>query len=158
MASINQVTLLGNVGKEPVVRYLENQSKVAMFSLATTEYYKDRSGQRQENTEWHNIVAFGSFADIIEKYVHRGSQVAILGKLRTREYNDQSGQRKWTTEILVNNLQLCGSKQEIQAAGMISSARQLSEAAQARPAAQPAPQAQAASPAVIDPPTDDLPF
>ena len=84
--------------------------------------------------------------------------MAILGKLRTREYNDQSGQRKWTTEILVNNLQLCGSTQEIQAAGMISSARQLSEAAQARPAAQPAPQAQAASPAVIDPPTDDLPF
>ena len=105
MASINQVMLLGNVGKEPTVRYLENNSKVAMFSLATTEYYKDKQGQRQEMTEWHSIVAFGTFATVTENYVHKGTQVCIIGKLRTREY-EQNGQRKWTTEVVVQNLSL----------------------------------------------------
>lgn len=151
MASINQVILLGNVGKDPNVRYLENQSKVATFSLATTEYYKDRDGNRKENTEWHNIVAFGIYATTIENYVHKGSQIAVMGKLSTREYLDQGGQRKWVTEVLVNNLQLCGSRQDVQAAGMINSARRLAEGTD-RPAVQPA-----ATPA-IDPPTDDLPF
>lgn len=156
MASINQVTLLGNVGKDPVVRYLENQSKVAMFSLATTEYYKDRDGQRKENTEWHNIVAFGVFASTIESYVHKGSQVAIIGKLRTREY-EQNGQRKWTTEVIVQNLQLCGSRQDIQAAGLVRSAQQFVEGQQARPVTPQQAQTQAA-PATFEAPSDDLPF
>lgn len=170
MASINQVMLLGNVGKEPTVRYLENNSKVAMFSLATTEYYKDKQGQRQEVTEWHSIVAFGTFATVTENYVHKGTQVCIIGKLRTREY-EQNGQRKWTTEVVVQNLQLCGSRQELQAAGMINTARQMSEQRQGyqqQPAAPAQPQftpqsvsqmAQQAAPAgFTDPPTDDLPF
>ena len=166
MASINQVLLLGNVGRDPDVRYLENQSKVAQFSLATTEYYKDRQGQRQENTEWHNIVAFGTFASVAENYLHKGSQVAIIGKLRTREYQDRNGQRKWTTEVVVQNLQLCGPRQDIQAAGIVNSVRQLNEQQRQyqapQPSQQPAPQSLSQmaqqAPHPVDDGGDDLPF
>lgn len=163
MASKNLVILLGNVGSDPEVRYLDQQNKVASFRLATSEYYTGRDGQKKELTEWHNIVAFRHLADLAEKYIHKGSQVHIEGKLRTRQWNDQSGQKRYTTEIVCNDIQLCGSRQEIQATGMINTARQMSEAAngyQNRPGsapAAPAAPAPAAAP-VIDPPTDDLPF
>lgn len=112
--SLNKVMLIGNVGKEPEIRYLDKQSnaKVASFSLATTERYKDRSGEMREMTEWHNIVAWRNSADIVEKYVHKGTQLYIEGRLRTRSWDDQNGNKRYTTEINVDNLQLLGRKGE----------------------------------------------
>ncbi len=114
--SLNKVMLIGNVGKDPEVRYLDGNNpnsgntKVATFTLATTERYRDRNGELRENTEWHNIVAWRNSADIAEKYIHKGTQLYIEGKLRTRSWTDQTGNKKYTTEITVDNLQLLGRK------------------------------------------------
>ena len=114
--SLNKVMLIGNVGKDPEVRYLDGNNpnsgstKVATFTLATTERYRDRNGELRENTEWHNIVAWRNSADIAEKYIHKGSQIFIEGKLRTRSWTDQTGVKKFTTEVTVDNLQLLGRK------------------------------------------------
>ena len=103
--------------KDPEVRYLDSNgqngqgTKVATFTLATTERYRDRSGELRENTEWHNIVAWRNIADIAEKYIRKGSQLYIEGRLRTRSYTDQQGMKKYTTEITVDNLQLLGRRE-----------------------------------------------
>ncbi len=116
--SLNKVMLIGNVGKDPEVRYLDGNNpnsgstKVATFTLATTERYRDRNGELRENTEWHNIVAWRNSADIAEKYVHKGTQLYIEGKLRTRSWTDQTGNKKYTTEVTVDNLQLLGRKSD----------------------------------------------
>ena len=108
--------LIGNVGRDPEVRYLEGGSangasaKVATFTLATTERYRDRSGELRENTEWHNIVAWRNSADTAEKFVKKGMQLYIEGKLRTRSYTDQTGAKKYTTEIVVDTLQLLSKR------------------------------------------------
>ena len=112
--SLNKVMLIGNVGKEPEVRYLDGGAqgrKVATFTLATTERYRDRSGEMRENTEWHNIVAWGQPADVVERFVHRGTQLYIEGKLRTRSWTDQSGAKRYTTEINADALQLLGRRE-----------------------------------------------
>lgn len=112
--SLNKVMLIGNVGKDPEVRYLggsDPNAKVATFSLATTERYRDRnSGEMRENTEWHNIVAWRNNADVAEKYIRKGTQLYIEGKIRTRSWDDQSGNKRYTTEILADSLQLLGRK------------------------------------------------
>ncbi|MBQ4287879.1 MAG: single-stranded DNA-binding protein [Bacteroidales bacterium] len=116
--SLNKVMLIGNVGKDPEVRYLDNNpnssdnAKVASFTLATTERYRDRSGEPHENTEWHNIVAWRRSADVVEKFVRKGTQLYIEGKLRTRSWNDQTGNKHYTTEVIVDNLQLLGKRGE----------------------------------------------
>ena len=115
--SLNKVMLIGNVGRDPEVRYLEgnqgaaNATKVASFTLATTERYRDRNGELRENTEWHNIVAFRQPADVVERFVKKGTQLYIEGRLRTRSYNDATGAKKYTTEILVDTLQLLGKRE-----------------------------------------------
>lgn len=167
MASLNKAQLIGNVGKDPEVRYLEgNQgstSKVASFTLATTDRYKDRNGELRENTEWHSVTAFGSVTDVIEKYVRKGTQLYVEGKLRTQSWTDQQGQKKSRTEIVAQNIQLLGSRaqgedgQARTQSSLIAGARSLSQQNQyqARQAA-PAP-----SPALdINPgdESDDLPF
>ena len=114
--SLNKVMLIGNVGRDPEVRYLEgnqgaaNATKVASFTLATTERYRDRNGETRENTEWHNIVAWRNSADLAEKFIRKGTQVYIEGKLRTRSWTDQQGVKKYTTEVVVDNIQLLGKK------------------------------------------------
>ena len=116
--SLNKVMLIGNVGRDPEVRYLEgtagaaNATKVASFTLATTERYRDRSGELRENTEWHNIVAWRNSADLAEKFIRRGSQVYIEGRLRTRSWTDPQGVKKYTTEIIVDNIQLLGRRSD----------------------------------------------
>ena len=113
--SLNKVMLIGNVGRDPEVRYLDGQAgnaKVATFTLATTERYKDRSGETRETTEWHNIVAWRGLADICEKYVKKGTQVYIEGRIRTRSWDDQSGNKRYTTEIMADNMQLLGRKSD----------------------------------------------
>ena len=110
--------LIGNVGRDPEVRYLDNQpsspqgTKVASFTLATTERYRDRAGELRENTEWHNIVAWRNSADIAEKFIKKGTQIYVEGRLRTRSWTDQSGAKRYTTEIVVDNLQLLGRRSD----------------------------------------------
>ena len=110
--SLNKVMLIGNVGQDPEVRYLDNSSsgnKVATFRLATTERYKDRnSGETREITEWHSVVAWRNSADIVEKYVKKGTQLYVEGRLRTRSWDDQNGNKRYTTEIIADSLQLLG--------------------------------------------------
>ena len=108
--------LIGNVGRDPEVRYFDGNSsqngnsKVARFTLATTERYRDRSGELRENTEWHNIVAWRNSAELAEKYIRKGSQIYVEGKLSTRSWTDQSGAKRTTTEIVVDNIQLLGRR------------------------------------------------
>lgn len=102
--------LIGNVGKDPVVRHTENGTPVATFSLATTERYKDKNGVLKEITEWHNIVCWRALADFSEKYVRKGSSLYIEGKLRSRSWDGQDGQKKYTTEIMADNMQFVGRK------------------------------------------------
>lgn len=150
--------LIGNVGKDPEVRYLESNPqnaganpKVATFPLATSERYRDRAGDVRENTEWHNIVAWRNNADVAEKYIRKGTQVYIEGRLRTRQWTDQAGAKRYTTEIVVDTLQLLGRRPE--------DSQQPTGGYAPQPAAAPAPAPQPA-PVVTpaDAPTDDLPF
>ena len=111
--------LIGNVGKDPEVRYLENNPapqgtnpKVAQFTLATTERFRDRNGEVRENTEWHNIVAWRGLADLAEKYIRKGSQLYIEGRIRTRSWNDQAGAKQYRTEIVADSIQLLGRKSD----------------------------------------------
>ncbi len=122
--ALNKVMLIGNVGNDPEIRYLDSNpqspqgnAKVASFRLATTERYRDRNGETHENTEWHNIVAWRSSADYVEKFVHKGSQLFIEGKLRTRQWTDQSGNKRFTTEIQADNMQLLGKRPDAQQQG-----------------------------------------
>ena len=115
--ALNKVMLIGNVGNDPEIRYLDSNpqspqgnTKVASFRLATTERYRDRNGETRENTEWHSIVAWRSSADYVEKFVHKGSQIFIEGKLRTRQWTDQTGNKRYTTEIQADNMQLLGKR------------------------------------------------
>ncbi len=118
--SLNKVMLIGNVGRDPEVRYLENNPapqstgnpKVAQFTLATSERYRDRNGETRENTDWHNIVAWRGLADLAEKYIRRGSQIYVEGHLRTRSWTDQTGVKKDRTEIIADAIQLLGRKSD----------------------------------------------
>ena len=153
--------LIGNVGKDPEVRYLESQgkAKVASFTLATTERYRDRNGELRENTEWHNIVAWRNSADVAEKYIRKGTQLYIEGRLRTRSWEDQQGQKHYTTEIVVDNLQLLGKKADNPA---VANGVYQAPAQPAQPAyqqsAQPVKPAPAATNFEAEGPEDDLPF
>ncbi len=147
--------LIGNVGGDPNVRYLEGNAKVASFTLATTERYKDRSGEQRENTEWHNIVAWRSTADVVENYVKKGTQLYIEGKIRTRNYTDQSGVKKYVTEIVADSIQLLGKRSDDAASTPVHSAP--SQTAAPAPVAAPKPVYEAPTPSV-DEGQDDLPF
>lgn len=109
MAGVNKVILLGNLGKDPEVRYLESGAVVCSFSMATSETYTDRStGEKTTQTEWHNVVLWRKLAEIAEKYLKKGSSVYIEGKLRSRSWDDQNGQKRYTTEIVGDQMQLLG--------------------------------------------------
>lgn len=100
MAGVNKVILVGNLGKDPEVRHLEGGAAVANFPLATTEIYKDKSGNRNEQTEWHNIVVWRGLAEVAEKYLKKGMTIYVEGKLRTRSWDDKEGNKRYTTEIV----------------------------------------------------------
>jgi single-strand DNA-binding protein len=106
----NKVILIGHLGNDPEVKNLESGSKVANFSLATNDYYKDPQGERVENTQWHQLVAWNKTAEILEKYVKKGQEVAVEGKLTNRSYDDKEGNKRYVTEVLVNELVLLGRK------------------------------------------------
>jgi len=103
--SVNKVILIGNLGKDPEVRHLENGAVVANFSIATSESYTDRnSGQKVENTDWHNIVVWRGLAEVVEKYVRKGHKIYVEGKLRTRSWQDKEGNTRYTTEVVADEL------------------------------------------------------
>lgn len=108
--SVNKVILVGNVGKDPETRHLEGGNTVSKFSLATSEVYKNKEGEKITNTEWHNIVLWKGLAEIAEKYVKKGSQVYIEGRIRTRSYNDQDNKTRYVTEIIGDSMQLLGKR------------------------------------------------
>ena len=160
--------LIGNVGRDPEVRYLEGNVKVATFTLATSERFKDRSGELRENTEWHNIVAWRANADVAEKFIHKGTQIYVEGRLRTRSYTDQAGVKKFTTEIQADTIQLLGRRPDADGApqqgGYPSQGGYQQRPAQPQGYSAPQPQSYAPpqqpsySAPVDDVPGDDLPF
>ena len=107
MSGVNKVILVGNVGKDPEVRYLENNVAVARFSLATTETFKNKEGQKVDQTEWHNIVLWRGLAEIAEKYVRKGKMLYIEGKIRTRSYGEENA-KKYITEIVADSMTMLG--------------------------------------------------
>ncbi len=106
----NKVQLIGNIGTEPEIRKLANGKSFARFSLATNESYTNKDGEKVRETQWHNLVAWGKQAEIIEKYLSKGREIAIEGKLTSRSYEDKEGAKKYVTEIVVNELLMLGSK------------------------------------------------
>lgn len=105
----NKVQLIGNVGNAPEVRNLENGKIVASFSIATNEFFKNSQGEKVQNTQWHNIVAWGKTAEIVEQYVGKGKEIAIEGKLTSRSYETTEGEKKYVTEIVANEILLLGN-------------------------------------------------
>lgn len=170
--SLNKVMLIGNVGRDPDVRYIDGAgtsagTKVATFSLATTERYRDRSGELRENTEWHDIVAWRQAADIVERFVRKGTQLYIEGRIRTRSYVGQDGVKKYTTEITVDNLQMLGRRSDNEEQGASQGEQQGTQRSRtqqggSRPVAEPAPVQEDIPGDTPDLPdsssSDDLPF
>ena len=112
MASVNKVIVLGNLGKDPDLRHLPNGDAVCNFSLATTESWKDKEGNKQDKTEWHNIVIFRKLAEIAGEYLKKGRPVYIEGRLQTRKWQDKEGKDRYTTEIVADQMQMLGSREE----------------------------------------------
>jgi single-strand DNA-binding protein len=108
--SVNKVILVGNLGKDPELRYTPSGAAVATFSLATTNPFKDKEGNKQ--TEWHNIVAWRQLAEICGKYLHKGKQVYIEGRIQTRSYDDRDGNKRYITEIVADQMQMLGSRDD----------------------------------------------
>lgn len=106
----NKVQLIGNLGHTPEIKTLESGKKMARFSMATSEIYRNAKGEKVTETQWHNLVAWGKLAEIAEKFLVKGKEVAIEGKLVSRSYNDKEGQKKYITEIQVNELLLLGAR------------------------------------------------
>ena len=111
MASVNKVILVGNLGRDPETRYMPDGGAITNISIATTATWKDKSGEKQEQTEWHRVAFFGKLAEIAGEYLKKGSQVYVEGKLRTRKWQDKDGVDKYTTEVLADSMQMLGSRQ-----------------------------------------------
>jgi len=110
MSSLNKALLIGNLGKDPEIRYTQSGQAVATFSLATGENWTDQNGNRQERTEWHNIVAWGKLADLSQRFLAKGRQVYIEGRIQSREWTDQTGGKRRTTEIIASSIVFLGNR------------------------------------------------
>lgn len=108
----NSVHLIGNLGKDPEIRSFENGRKLASFSIATTDTYKNQKGEKVKDTQWHNLVIWGKLAEIAEKYLKKGSEVAIEGKLVHRNYENSSGEKKYVTEVNVSDFVMLGGRRQ----------------------------------------------
>jgi single-strand DNA-binding protein len=156
MASVNKVILIGNLGRDPEVRYMPSGDAVANITLATTETWKDKAGEKQEQTEWHRVAMFGKTAEIAGEYLKKGSQVYIEGRLQTRKWTDKEGQERYTTEIRADRMQMLGSR----SGGSERMAPQADEEAPPRSGAAPAKKAAGAAgkSGGFDDLEDDIPF
>src|SRR5262245_30187464 len=121
MASVNKVILIGNLGRDPELRYTQGGQAVANFTLATNERFSTKDGDKQERTEWHRIVAWGRTAELCAQYLSKGRSVYLEGRLQTREWEDKEGQKRRTTEVVANTVQFLGGRGEGGSAGPISS-------------------------------------
>ncbi len=153
MASVNKVILIGNLGRDPEVRYMPDGGAITNISIATTENWKDKNGEKQEKTEWHRVAFFGKLAEIAGEYLKKGSQVYVEGRLQTRKWQDKDGNDKYTTEIVADRMQMLGSRQGMGGADRDAPER---ESAPRPSSAKPA----AAKPAgsKFDDFEDDIPF
>lgn len=111
MASVNKVILVGNLGKDPEIKKFDSGIKNASFSLATTEKFKNKTGEIVSNTEWHNIVVWGALSEIAEKYLKKGSQIYLEGKIKTSSWEDKSGAKRYKTEIYADSFTMLGAKE-----------------------------------------------
>ncbi len=150
--SVNKVILVGRLGKDPETRYMTNGEAVTNATLATSENWKDKNGEKQEKTEWHNLVFYRRLAEIAGEYLKKGSQVYVEGKLQTRKWQDKEGKDRYTTEIVVNEMQMLGSKA---GAGSFEVADAAPSRAPSSGASRPAP---APAKGGFDNFDDDIPF
>jgi single-strand DNA-binding protein len=112
MASVNKVTIIGNLGRDPEVRYTPDGASITNVTIATTDTWKDKAtGEKKEATEWHRVVFFGKLAEIAGQYLKKGRQVYVEGALRTRKWTDKEGQERYTTEIVANEMKMLGSRE-----------------------------------------------
>lgn len=155
--SVNKVILIGRLGKDPEVKYTPSGAPVAKFSLATDETFKDRAGEQQRRTEWHNIVAWSKLAEICGEYLTKGKQVYIEGKIQSRQWEDQSGNKRTSYEIIARDMKMLGSKADSAAAAAATSERANSSAMPepAAPGDVPPSETSSASPEITD---EDIPF
>lgn len=112
MAGVNKVILVGNLGKDPEIRHLDNGIAVANFSLATTESYTNKQGERVNQTEWHNVVLWRGLADVAEKYLKKGNSIYVEGKINTRKWEDKEGVTRYSTDIIADKMTMLGSKSD----------------------------------------------
>ena len=112
MASVNKVILVGNLGKDPEVRYMPSGEAITNITVATTDTWKDKSGEKQERTEWHRVAFFSKLAEIAGEYLKKGSQVYIEGRLQTRKWQDKEGHDRYTTEIVADRMHMLGGKRD----------------------------------------------
>ena len=158
MASVNKAIIVGNLGRDPEMRYTQSNTPVATFSVATTDQWTDKNGERQERTEWHRVVAWARLAEICGQYLQKGKQVYIEGRLQTREWEDKDGQKRYTTEIVAREMQMLGRPGDAPARESYSQpqpARQANQAKQAKQGGGDDPFPEAPMPGNDD---DDLPF
>ena len=134
MGNLNKVMLIGRLGKDPEIRYTQSGSAVANFSLATDEYWNDAQGQRQQRTEWHNIVVWNKLADLAQNYLKQGKQVYLEGKLQTQSWEDaQTGQKRYRTEVVARTLEFLDSRPSDSGAGYYANEPQSQTASQHDP-------------------------
>lgn len=160
MASLNKVLLIGNLGRDPETRFMPSGGAVCNFSIATTERFTDKSGQKQERTEWHNIVMYNKLAEIAQQYLKKGSSVYIEGRMQTRKWQDKNtGQDRYTTEVVADQMQMLGGRGG-QAGGQDADDfnQDYSATAPAQARQQAAPKPAAAAPKSFDDFEDDIPF
>ena len=110
--SVNKVILVGRLGKDPEVRYSNNGNAITNFNLATSRVYKNKQGEKVDETEWHRCVSFGRTAEVCGEYLHKGSLIYVEGRLQTRDWEDKDGNKRWTTEIIIDNMRMLGSKND----------------------------------------------
>jgi single-strand DNA-binding protein len=137
--SVNKVILVGRLGRDPELKYTPSGAPVAKFSLATDESFKDKTGEKQERTEWHNIVAWNKLAEICGEYLTKGKLVFIEGSIRSRQWQDQSGNKRTSYEIIANQMHMLGSKGDSPAGGMDRPALERHAPTPPPPPAEPAP-------------------
>ena len=155
MASVNKVILIGNLGADPETRYLPSGDAVTNIRIATSEKWRDKSGEQQEHTEWHRIAFFGKLAEIAGEYLKKGSPVYVEGRIRTRKWQDKDGQDRYSTEIVADRMQLLGGRG---ASGGSESLAREPAAAGAGASRAPQPQQAKKGGAAFDQMDDDIPF
>ena len=158
MASVNKVILLGNLGRDPETRYTTGGDAVTNLRIATTETWKDKSGEKQEKTEWHSVVLFGRQAEIAGEYLKKGRSVYIEGRLQTRKYTDKDGVEKYTTEVMATDMTMLGSREGMGGAGDEGGGGGGYSRPAARPAASSAPAVKPAASTAFGDMDDDIPF